>query len=91
MPPKAKLEIRIEVELPIGLPQIEKRRLEETTQAKDIDKTAAKTIADNISEILKTNGLIVKVDTSSSKKWFIIAHPSDDFIKQYHNKIETLF
>lgn len=91
MPPRARLEIRINVELPIGLLQTQKRLLEKDTKPEDIDKQPAEIIVTNIVAKLQKFDLIVEVDRQSHRNWYIEAYPNQICIDRYWNNIEILF
>ena len=90
-PSRSKIELRIEIDLPIGLTKLEKRKLEEEADFSKIDTDKIEAMINNMSVILKEEKFkIFRIDRSSQKKWFIEAGPTEEFIEMYNNKIYKL-
>jgi len=84
--PKARIEVRIEVELPVGLKKSDKEELTNNTQQEDIDKGPAEQIVANMSELFRPLGLDFGVNRDSNRNWYILVWPTDEFMEHHWDK-----
>ena len=90
-PNRSRIEIRIEIDLPIGLTKVEKRKLEEEADLSKLDVDKIEQMIENMSSILVEERFkVFKIDRSSRKKWFIEAGPTEEFTEMYTNQIYKL-
>ncbi|CBY41457.1 unnamed protein product [Oikopleura dioica] len=90
-PNRSRIEIRIELDLPIGLTKVEKRKLEEEADLSKLDVDKIEQMIANMSSILVEERFkVFKIDRSSRKKWFIEAGPTEEFTEMYTNQIYKL-
>jgi hypothetical protein len=82
-PPKARLEIRIEVKLPVGMTRHQKRLLEVETDIDSINTEPAEIIIKNITSYLTEYNLKWSIDRNSRKKYYITAWPNETFKNNY--------
>ena len=90
-PNRSRIEIRIEIDLPIGLTKQEKRKLEAEADLSKLDVEKIEPMIENMSRILVEERFkVFKIDRNSHKKWFIETGPTQEFTEMYKNHIYKL-
>ena len=88
---RSRIEIRIEIDLPIGLTKQEKRKLEQEADISKLDVEKIEPMIENMCRILVEERFkIFKIDRNSHKKWFIECGPTEEFIEMYTNRVYKL-